>query len=166
MSRRPNPFLAMLAAAALLAGCGTGDDGAAEARATGGMTVESVTVDEPPVSDQAALRFVIVNGTTTDDTLTSITTEVAGTTSIHESSVEGGTATMTPRSSVPVVAGARVTFAPGGLHVMLEDLTRPLAVGDTFDVTLHFERAGAIDATAEVVTPGSVTADDLEHAHG
>lgn len=166
MSRRPLVLLALLASAALLVGCGSGDDAAEAGTPKGGVRVEAVTVDEPPVPDQAALRMVIVNDTTADDVLESVATDVAGSTSIHESSIEGGMATMTPRAAVPVVAGARVTFAPGGLHVMLEDLVRPIEVGDTFEVTLHFARAGAVDATAEVVEAGSVTAEDLEHDHG
>lgn len=167
MSRRPTTFLALLIGAALLVGCGSDGGGAAEAEAPAdGLQVVAVTADEPPIPEQAALRFVIVNGTTEDDVLQSVSTEVAAATSIHESSIDGGMARMTPRDSVPVVAGARVTFAPGGLHVMLEDLKQPLAVGDTFPVTLHFEHAGDVEVTAEVVEPGSVTADDLEHAHG
>ena len=109
--------------------------------------------------------MVVENDTDTDDAVRSVSSDVATDLSIHESSIEGGTATMTPRDSVPVPAGSRVTFAPGGLHVMLEGLTRPLALGDTFPVTVHLDAAGAIEATAEVVAPGSVTADDLEHTH-
>ena len=114
---------------------------------------------------QAALRFVIDNGTGTDDTLESVTTDVAGSSTIHESALSGGMATMKARDSVAVPAGSKVTFAPGGLHVMLEDLRRPLEVGDTFDVTLHFARAGSVTVTAKVVSPGAMT-DDQEHDHG
>jgi copper(I)-binding protein len=37
-----------------------------------------------------------------------------------------------------------VKFAPGGPHVVLADLQRPLARGETFIVTLRFEKSGGI----------------------
>lgn len=41
--------------------------------------------------------------------------------------------------AVPVGAGERVEFAPGGNHVMLVDLVQPLARGASFEVTMRFE---------------------------
>lgn len=152
---------------ALLAGCGSDDVGAREPTAdAGSMRIEQLTVDEPLVPDVAALRLVVVNETGQADTLRSVTSEVASSVSIHESETVDGMATMIERPSVALPVGATVTFAPGGLHVMLEDLQRTLVDGDTFPVTFHFDRAGEVEATATVVPLGSVTADDLEHDHG
>lgn len=163
MSHRSTSLVLLLAAAALLAGCGSSD---ADARPEGSVTIEQLTVDEPANPTVAALRFRIVNATGTDDVLTEVTSEVSPSLSIHESVERDGLATMVERPTVDVPAGSTVTFAPGGLHVMVEDLERSLVEGDTFPVTFHFSKAGPVTATATVVPLGSVTADDLEHAHG
>ncbi|MCP5027239.1 MAG: copper chaperone PCu(A)C [Actinomycetia bacterium] len=62
----------------------------------------------------------------------------------------GGAMTMQEVTSIPVAVGETVSFAPGGLHVMLMGLVDPLEVGDEFDVTLTFENAGDVVVTVEV----------------
>lgn len=39
----------------------------------------------------------------------------------------------------PITVGTPLVFRPGGNHVMLVDLAGPLAAGDRFPLTLHFE---------------------------
>jgi len=51
---------------------------------------------------------------------------------------------------IPVPAGETVTLEPGGYHVMLKDLAKPLEKGTTFELTLKFEKAGTIVVEAEV----------------
>ena len=65
----------------------------------------------------------------------------------------GGMMTMQPVESIPVPAGETVELKPGGYHVMLLDVKKVLAVGDTIDVTLTFEKAGEVTTTAEVREP-------------
>jgi len=48
-----------------------------------------------------------------------------------------------------------VELKPGGYHIMLMDLKRPLNAGETFPITLHFARAGDITATVVVGAPGA-----------
>jgi copper(I)-binding protein len=55
--------------------------------------------------------------------------------------VDGG-ATPVPRLEIP--GASTVKFAPDGPHVVLSDLPRPLARGETFIVTLQFEKSGGI----------------------
>jgi len=43
-----------------------------------------------------------------------------------------------------------VELKPGGFHMMLMGLTRPLKVGDKVQFTLNFEKAGKIPVMAEV----------------
>jgi copper(I)-binding protein len=45
--------------------------------------------------------------------------------------------------------GETVSFAPGGLHVMLVD-AKPLKAGETFPLTLEFEKAGKQEVTVAV----------------
>ena len=61
-----------------------------------------------------------------------------------------GMMTMKEVTSVTVPAGGTVTFEPGGYHVMLIELAKPLTIGQTFAVTLTFAKAGTIEVTATV----------------
>jgi copper(I)-binding protein len=94
----------------------------------------------------------IINGGTTDDALTGIATPAAAMPMLHETVVTDGIASMPHAISVPVAAGATTTLAPGGFHGMLMDLTAALKEGDSFPVTLTFERAGAVTVDVEVVS--------------
>lgn len=49
-----------------------------------------------------------------------------------------------------VPSGRDVVLAPGGYHLMLLALARPLAPGDTFELTLTFQRAGDQTVRVEV----------------
>ena len=53
-------------------------------------------------------------------------------------------------ASTPLSAGGRVTFAPGGYHLMFLGLKRPLKVGDSLAATLVFA-SGARVKTAFAV---------------
>ena len=50
--------------------------------------------------------------------------------------------TPVPRLEIP--GASTVKFVPEGPHVGLSDLARPLAKGETFIVTLQFEKSGGI----------------------
>lgn len=64
-----------------------------------------------------------------------------------------GMMTMRQVPSIEVPADGSVELKPGGLHIMLLDVKKTLAVGDTIEVTLTFENAGEVTATAEVREP-------------
>ncbi len=57
---------------------------------------------------------------------------------------------MKPVDKIDIPAGGTVELKPGGYHVMLLDVKKTLNPGDTFDVTLTFEKAGTQTVTAEV----------------
>jgi copper(I)-binding protein len=65
----------------------------------------------------------------------------------------GGMMTMKPVSAIEIPGGETVELKPGGYHVMLLDVKKVLAVGDTIEVTLTFEKAGEVQTTAEVREP-------------
>ncbi len=54
---------------------------------------------------------------------------------LHEMSMQGDVMHMRQRAEIVVAEGETLQFAPGGLHVMLMGLTRPILVGQQF--TLH-----------------------------
>ena len=79
---------------------------------------------------------------------------VAKTVEVHNMKVENGIMKMFPVEGVDLPAGKPVKLAPGGYHVMLMDLQKPLKAGDRVPLKLTFELAGkkteTLDLTVEV----------------
>lgn len=98
----------------------------------------------------SAAFFVVVNEGDAPDALVGAASDVARSVEVHETVMEGDVAKMRPVPRVEIPARGRVAFQPRGLHVMLIDLTRSLNVGDTFTLTLRFERSGEIPVTVAV----------------
>jgi copper(I)-binding protein len=72
------------------------------------------------------------------DALVAVESPGAPQVQIHQSSMSGGMASMKAVASVPVPAGGRVTFAPGGYHLMFMGLTKAQKIGDRLPATLVF----------------------------
>lgn len=126
----------------------------------GALQVRAVTIDEPVNGTSAAVRMVIDNATETDDVLLKVTTPSAGRATLHESTVsDTGISSMADLTEVDVPAGRQTVFRSGGLHVMLEDFTSDLALGDRVELTFTFAEAGERTVTAEVVPVGSTSED-------
>jgi periplasmic copper chaperone A len=49
-----------------------------------------------------------------------------------------------------IPAGGSVQLKPGSYHIMLIDLTQELKAGEKIEITLNFEKAGAVKVMAEV----------------
>jgi len=57
--------------------------------------------------------------------------------------------------SFEIPARSRIHLRPGGAHLMLMDLARPLKKGERVPMTLRFERAGEVQIDLEVQEAGS-----------
>jgi periplasmic copper chaperone A len=91
---------------------------------------------------------------TTDDKLVSVATPVASEAQVHEVSTDGGVMAMAEMADgLLLPAGQAVSLKPGGNHIMLMQVSHPLAEGDTIDLALTFDRAGAMTVTAQVGNP-------------
>ena len=89
-----------------------------------------------------AIYLVIDNGSTKSDRLLKLRTPVASGAGVHRTEVLDGIARMREVAVLHVGAGERVEFKPGGHHVMLTGLNKPLVEGQTFELELVFEMAG------------------------
>jgi copper(I)-binding protein len=81
------------------------------------------------------------------DALVAVESPLAREVQIHQSSMKSGIAAMQRAARVPVPAGGRVTFAPGGYHLMLMGLTKALQAGDTVPATLTFASGAKVKAS-------------------
>jgi periplasmic copper chaperone A len=77
-----------------------------------------------------------------DARLTGVSTPVAGAAEVHSMTLDGGTMKMRVLKALDLPAGASVKLAPGGYHVMLFDLKKPLVAGEKVPLTLVIEDAG------------------------
>lgn len=113
----------------------------------------------PPAAKVGGGYAEIRNDGAEPDRLVSATAEVAGRVEIHQMGMKDGVMTMRPvEDGVPVPANGSAALAPGGFHLMMMELKRPLKAGESFAGTLTFEKAGTIAVTFEVAPIGATGA--------
>jgi cytochrome oxidase Cu insertion factor (SCO1/SenC/PrrC family)/copper(I)-binding protein len=108
-------------------------------------------VPAPAGDGPAALYITIISRASAPDTLTGGSTRIAGSVELHQHTAHGGTMMMERAAGAPILPGDSLVLKPGGYHLMLHDLTKRLAAGDTFTVDLEFVRAGRVPARAVVI---------------
>ena len=91
----------------------------------------------------------------TPDRLLSVSAPVAKKAELHTMSMEGMVMKMRPLANLDIPAGQPVTLKPGGEHVMLLGLDAPLREGQSFPLTLTFEKAGTRTVTVAIEKPGA-----------
>jgi copper(I)-binding protein len=106
----------------------------------------------PAGAPNGAVFGLLVNLSAEEDTLVSASTGAAEAVEFHET-IMGENDVMQMR---PVEGGFEVDprsfleLQPGGLHMMLINLTEPLEAGGTVDLILNFERAGEVQVSVPV----------------
>jgi copper(I)-binding protein len=112
-----------------------------------------------------AAYMSVVNQGTSPDHLIGAASPVAEKVQIHTNLIEDGVAKMRPLEAVEVNPGEPTVLQPGGIHIMLMGLEAPLVEGQTFPLTLNFEKAGTIEVEVkiEAATEGG---DDHGEDHG
>jgi copper(I)-binding protein len=121
----------------------------------------------PSGAKTGAVYLTLMNNGSASDRLLSATTPVADKVQFHSSTEENGVSRMREMRSVEVAPGASVTFSPGGMHIMVVGLKQPLKEGQTFPLTLNFEKAGNEDVSVPVAKVGAMQHEDLgAAAHG
>jgi len=89
------------------------------------------------------------------DRLVAASTPVAGETDLMTMEMDGGAMLMTYVDGIDIPADEPVSLDPSGLHVWLADLHEPLKAGQTFPLTLEFEKAGERRVEVSVVAPAA-----------
>ncbi len=74
----------------------------------------------------------------------------AKTVEVHSMRMEKGVMKMSPVKGIDVLAGKTVKLAPGGYHVMMMGLEKPLSTGERVPLTLTFELADKKRETVEL----------------
>jgi copper(I)-binding protein len=84
----------------------------------------------------------------------------------HKETEEDGVARMRELRSVEIAPGAKVTFKPGDMHMMMLRLKQPLVEGQIFPLTLDFEKAGKVDVMVSVAGIGAMEHVDMSPTTG
>ena len=84
--------------------------------------------------------------------LLSVTSAQARRIEMHETMSAGNMTSMRPLARVPVTSGGRLTFAPGGRHLMLYDLDPAIRPGGQIILVLHFERGPPVSLAFAVTS--------------
>lgn len=82
------------------------------------------------------------------DRLVSAQSPASSKVELHTIVAEGNVRKMRPIPAIEIEPGRTVELKPGGFHVMLLGLKRPLSSGKTIPLTVTFEKAGSV--TVEV----------------
>jgi len=98
------------------------------------------------------------------ETLTGVETPAATRVEVHSSSMSGGVMSMRPQPATPIPPGQTVTFAPGGLHLMLIGLKEPLKAGGAFPATLVFASGARVKVTFKVAVAAPAGGPAHDHA--
>ena len=92
----------------------------------------------------SAAYLSIHNHSPNDDYLIEAKTNVAAMTSIHNHINDKGIMKMRAVQQIAIPANDTIKLQPGGFHIMLMGLKKPLLEGDKFDLTLVFKKAGNV----------------------
>lgn len=95
--------------------------------------------------------ITITNKGGEDDKLVSATSAQAGEVQLHEMAMEGDVMKMRQLTDgIAIPAGETVELKPGGMHLMFFKVAEAFKEGATVNVSLTFEKAGAVDVVLPV----------------
>ena len=129
--------------------------GAATAQ-TGSVAIKDAWARATPGMAETGAAYMTIQSTI-QDRLIGAATPVAKTAGPHEMTNDNGVMRMRPLAAIDLPAGRPVTLQPGAVHIMLQGLNRPLRAGESFALTLRFEKAGMQQVTVVVEKAGAMS---------
>jgi hypothetical protein len=130
-----------LVATAALAGLARADD----VRAGTIVVSEGWTRPTAAGMSMGVAYFLVRNDGAADDAIVSASSPAAARVEMHQTTLADGMARMRPLKKIAVPAKGRVAVSPGGIHLMLVDLAKPLTAGTRVPLILQFRNAGRVE---------------------
>ena len=125
-------------------------------------TASKAWVRAAAVPGRPAAGYLTIEGGGQPDTLVAITAPGVRV-EMHSMSMAGAVMKMAKLDSVPVPAGAIVSFAPGGNHLMIFGMS---SAPKTLPLTLSFRSGTKLNTTADVRAPADAPPADPHMMHG
>lgn len=153
----------LLTIALLLGGCAVAS---ADDVKAGDLVISQAWSRATPGGAKVAGGYLTIeNKGAAADRLVSASADLAGKTEIHEMAMDNGVMKMRPLDKGLVIdPGKTVRLAPGGNHLMLQELKGAFKQGDKVPVTLQFEKAGKVAVSLDVQGVGAQAPGDAEHS--
>jgi periplasmic copper chaperone A len=108
------------------------------------VSVERAWTRATPPGAKVGAGFVTLKSAGAADRVIGATSPVAGRVEMHVTIREGEVMRMREVRVLEVPAGGMFELKPGGAHLMLMDLKRPLKKGEKVPLTLRLENGGAL----------------------
>lgn len=119
----------------------------------------------PPGQSNSA-AFMQLSNHGTDIALTGARTDAAQVVELHTHTQDEGVMRMRRIDQIEVPAHHSVTLQPGGLHIMLIGLERPLMEGETVGMTLEYSDGSEQTISLPIRKPGAPTgSEEMKHDH-
>lgn len=154
------PLLALALAAPALASAeagaprpattGSATAGAPAAAPSAAPRVRDAWVAETPPGARHAAAYLVLTGGSRADELLAVSSPLSAVAELHTVRDEGGVSRMVPEPVLALPANAELRLAPGGRHLMLINVKRPLRIGERVPLELRFRHAGRLTVEAEV----------------
>lgn len=109
------------------------------------ISLENVRArDTKPGTNNSAIFMNIKNASNADVKLVGVHSSVCKSTEIHTHKMENGMMAMIQVKDAVIPKNGETKLAPGGLHIMLMDLNKPIKDGDKVDLELKFSNGESI----------------------
>jgi copper(I)-binding protein len=114
------------------------------------LVVENAWASNVPGSDTAAVYLTLRNTGAQPVVVVGVRSPIANQVMMHETSIVGGQSQMRPYDRLVLAPGQALTFAPGGLHIMLSGLKHGIAPGDKVPLILALASGATVTIAAAV----------------
>jgi hypothetical protein len=113
--------------------------------------VHPIAAATVPGAPTGGVYLTLENKGSAADRLIAASTPRAKRVELHTSTMDGGVMRMREVDGIEIKPGATIKMRPGaGFHLMLMDIGAPLKDGETFPLTLKFEKSGSVEIKAWV----------------
>lgn len=108
------------------------------------LKVENAWIREPAPGQVVVGGFMDITSQQ-DASLMQVNSPAAGMVELHEMKMQGDVMQMRPLDKIDLPKGKTVKLEPGSLHLMVEQLKKPLKAGDRVPLTLKIKTGGKIE---------------------
>jgi copper(I)-binding protein len=120
----------------------------------GQLEISNAWARATPAKAENGIAYLTIRSPT-PDRLVSVSSPAAKKAELNTMEMSKMVMKMRPIAGLDIPAGQPVTLKPSGDHIMLLGLNGPLREGQSFPLTLTFEKAGAREVTVAVEKPGA-----------
>jgi len=108
-------------------------------------------VQAMPASQTTSAAYMTIENKSPNSelVLVSASSDIADAVELHQMSEMNGMMKMAKVSDIRIPAQSKVSLGPGGFHIMLINLKKPVNKGDIIPITLHFHDGRAIMVKVE-----------------